>query len=89
VQVNHATIVPSFLAEARAAIDNTISDDGRGFDPAAVPAQGHYGLRGLHERVRLLNGTVTIEATPGQGTIVQVAVPLTDEPQRAQRTRRK
>jgi two-component system, NarL family, sensor histidine kinase YdfH len=84
-----ATAVTLYLYQKDNQLHLTISDDGRGFDPAAVPAQGHYGLRGLRERVRLLNGTVKIEAAPGQGTTVQIAVPLTDEPQRGQRTPRK
>ena len=54
----------------------TISDNGQGFDPDTVPTQGHYGLRGLHERARLLNGTVNIEAAPGQGTTIRVHLPL-------------
>jgi two-component system, NarL family, sensor histidine kinase YdfH len=71
-----ATAVTLHLHQQDSQLHLTLSDDGQGFDPAAVPAQGHYGLRGLRERARLLNGTVTIEATPGQGTTIQVSLPL-------------
>jgi two-component system, NarL family, sensor histidine kinase YdfH len=71
-----ATAVTLNLRQKDNQLHLTIGDDGRGFDPAAVPAQGHYGLRGLRERVRLLNGTVTIEAAPGQGTTIRVSLPL-------------
>jgi two-component system, NarL family, sensor histidine kinase YdfH len=75
---NHAqaTAVTLRLVQAAENLHLTISDDGRGFDPDAVPAQGHYGLRGLRERARLLNGTVTIAAAPGQGTTIRIGLPL-------------
>jgi signal transduction histidine kinase len=47
-------------------------DDGVGFDPARVPAQGGLGLRGMRERVDRLGGTLEIESAPGRGTRVSV-----------------
>jgi two-component system NarL family sensor kinase len=52
-----------------------IADDGRGFDPAAMP-QGRFGLVGLNERVHLLGGTLKLESNPGAGTRVEVTIPL-------------
>ncbi len=52
-----------------------IEDDGRGFDVYHIPV-GHYGLLGIRERARLLNGRVDIASTPGTGTIIEVTVPL-------------
>jgi two-component system NarL family sensor kinase len=57
--------------EARLSVD----DDGRGFDPAAAPP-GRYGLIGLSERARLLGGRLRLESSPGEGTRVEVVVPL-------------
>ncbi len=71
-----ATAVTLHLYQMDNRLHLTISDNGHGFDPDAVPDQGHYGLRGLRERVRLLDGTVTIEAAPGRGTTIQVSLPL-------------
>lgn len=51
-----------------------IRDQGRGFDPATTPTPS--GLRGLRERVELLDGTVTIEAAPGAGVRVTAEFPL-------------
>jgi len=48
-----------------------VTDDGRGFDPAA--ARGHdrrFGLLGMSERAEALGGYLTIESAPGQGTRV-------------------
>jgi two-component system, NarL family, sensor histidine kinase YdfH len=52
-----------------------IQDDGRGFDPSSVPAVGHYGLIGMHERVSLVNGTMEVISQPGAGTTIKVRIP--------------
>ena len=59
-----------------------VRDDGRGFDPAAVPA-GHYGLRNIRERVGKVGGEAKVESTAGEGTKVVVEVPLVKEPSTA------
>ncbi|GHO49027.1 sensor histidine kinase [Ktedonospora formicarum] len=51
-----------------------IGDNGIGFDPARV-ATGHYGLLGLRERARLMNGHLLITSEPGRGTIVRLSLP--------------
>jgi len=50
-----------------------IEDDGRGFDPANVPA-GHLGLRTMADRVEQIGGVLQIQSTPGAGTKVRVTV---------------
>ncbi len=52
-----------------------IRDDGNGFDTRSVPA-GHYGLRGMRERVFALGGELTIESEIGSGTILSFTIPL-------------
>jgi two-component system NarL family sensor kinase len=54
-----------------------ISDDGRGFDAQAI-SHGRYGLAGINERVHLLGGKLTLQTSPGQGTRVEVLVPLNE-----------
>ncbi|MFQ5613942.1 MAG: sensor histidine kinase [Anaerolineae bacterium] len=54
-----------------------ISDEGQGFDPDRVSANGHLGLAGMRERVRVLGGSFSIESQPGQGTTVRASLPLT------------
>ncbi|WP_278263575.1 sensor histidine kinase [Nocardia sp. AG03] len=56
-----------------------IADDGRGFDPDAVPgphAEGGHGLPAIRARVRQLGGTCAIESAPGDGTVLSAAIPL-------------
>ena len=53
----------------------SVRDDGTGFDPQDVPgpAQGHFGLQGIRERISGRNGDMTVESSPGKGTKVTVA----------------
>jgi two-component system, NarL family, sensor kinase len=56
-----------------------IQDDGRGFDPDNVThftGEGHFGLTGMSERVKLLGGQMCIQSEPGAGTFLSVTVPL-------------
>lgn len=61
-------------------VEMEISDDGRGFDAAetAVTSDG-IGLKSMRERAEALGGTVTLQSTPGQGTMVRVCLPLHSE----------
>jgi PAS domain S-box-containing protein len=56
-----------------------VSDDGRGFDPAAVSETGELGLAGMRERAVLVGGRLQVVSRPGQGTSVQLRVPLHGE----------
>jgi signal transduction histidine kinase len=51
-----------------------VSDDGSGFSPGET-APGHYGLRGMKERVRPFAGQVAVESDPGRGTTVRLEIP--------------
>ena len=53
----------------------TVDDNGAGFDADSVPPD-RYGLRGMSERARLLNGELRVATSPGEGTCVEVVVPL-------------
>jgi signal transduction histidine kinase len=53
-----------------------IVDNGVAFDPTTTPPVGHRGLRNLQERARGLGGAVAIRSAPGQGTVVDVRVPV-------------
>jgi signal transduction histidine kinase len=57
-----------------------VLDDGLGFDKGAmlrgdVGGQS-LGLLGMRERAHLAGGQLEIESAPGQGTMVQVRLPL-------------
>lgn len=56
-------------------VELAIDDDGRGFDPETIN-EGRFGLIGVNERVRLLGGTLELCSAPGEGTRLEVVVPL-------------
>jgi signal transduction histidine kinase len=57
-----------------------ISDDGKGFEKAPTRentvAPDHLGIRGMFERINILNGTLDFISESGQGTMVRIEVPL-------------
>ena len=62
-----------------------IVDNGVGFDVNAMAqsydkrANSSLGMVNLRERAELVNGVLQIDSAPGQGTRVQVYIPLTEE----------
>ena len=60
-----------------------IEDDGKGFDPTDAaspsPTGRGLGLLGMRERVELLGGTLTLDASPGHGTRLALSVPILEE----------
>jgi PAS domain S-box-containing protein len=53
-----------------------VQDKGVGFDPAEVRTEPGLGLSSMEERVRLIGATLSVTSAPGQGTTVEVIVPL-------------
>jgi signal transduction histidine kinase len=62
-----------------------IVDNGLGFDVKAITqgydkrANSSLGMVNLRERAELVNGLLQIDSMPGQGTKVQVYIPLTED----------
>jgi len=55
----------------------SVVDDGKGFD--AIPSNGEkrsLGLIGMSERAGLLGGTCQVSSVPGEGTRIDVMIPL-------------
>jgi PAS domain S-box-containing protein len=67
------------LREDSGEIRIVISDLGRGFDVEAASQGKGLGLTSMRERVRLVNGTISIESKPMGGTAIHVRVPLGSE----------
>jgi PAS domain S-box-containing protein len=57
----------------------TIRDTGAGFYFAQVRQKAGLGLGSMRERVRLVNGKLSITSKPGKGTTIEVRIPLTKE----------
>ncbi|MGF6595599.1 PAS domain S-box-containing protein [Paraburkholderia sp. GAS448] len=68
------------LSASDASFDLQIKDDGCGFHIDAVSAKRRhsYGLLGMAERARLIGAELSIESSPGTGTVVSLHIPLLD-----------
>ena len=64
------------LREDSSEIHLIINDSGRGFDPEAAYRGKGLGLTSMRERIRLVNGAISIESKRGGGTTIYVRVPL-------------
>jgi two-component system NarL family sensor kinase len=54
----------------------TIEDSGQGFDPQSVRGRPGLGLVSMGERIRLIEGSLTIESRPGEGATITVRAPV-------------
>lgn len=72
----HASLVEVAVRAGGESIALQIRDDGRGFDPAALPGSPSLGLLGIEERARRLGGKAAITSSPRSGTTIEVVVPL-------------
>jgi signal transduction histidine kinase len=52
-----------------------IRDDGDGIELERAQQKDTMGLRSIAERAQKINGVLTVEGKPGQGTVVRVEVP--------------
>jgi two-component system sensor histidine kinase UhpB len=71
---NDAVAAPQAPASLGTALQVSVQDDGRGFDPAA-PQRG-FGLMGMRERVKVLDGVCRVDSAPSRGTRISVRIPL-------------
>jgi len=58
-----------------------VKDRGGGFDPGGIHSKGGLGLASMEERVRLIQGELSIESQPGRGTVIKMCVSLSGKPQ--------
>jgi len=64
----------------------SVTDDGVGIDPASR-GFGGLGLRGIEERVRDLDGALTIRSSAGAGTTLTINLPVAFRPAEVLRAR--
>ncbi|WP_037321145.1 sensor histidine kinase [Amycolatopsis orientalis] len=80
-----ATTVDVTLSFLGGHIALDVVDDGIGFDvdrPSSPdPETGGFGLAAMRSRTQALDGTLTIESSPGHGTALAARLPLAAEPE--------
>ena len=69
------------ITESSAATTFVVEDDGHGFDQdGSLFNRDGFGLFTMRERLGLLNGSLTIDSAPGQGTRIIATVPERSHP---------
>jgi two-component system NarL family sensor kinase len=74
-----ATRVEVVITRGPRTVELVVADDGRGMGPGREQEalrEGHIGLASARERVRALDGTLTVDSVPGGGTRLAVRLPL-------------
>jgi PAS domain S-box-containing protein len=56
-----------------------VTDDGQGFDINAVPESEGIGVAGMKERANLVGGRLRVRSATGQGTEIQLEIPLPED----------
>lgn len=73
----HASAVDLNLTFKKDAIKLCIKDNGVGFNVHTLPLRKKgLGLIGMQERIRLIQGTLTLDSQQGEGTEICVSIPL-------------
>ena len=81
-----ATAVRIEFTAGEGTLGMDITDNGCAFcveEKLGSRRSGRLGLLGMQERVRLVNGTISIESGPGRGTRVRVQIPFDAQTKRA------
>src|SRR5271166_1796107 len=73
---SQATHVEVSVNQSEDVINLRVADDGVGFERRKKPGAGGLGLLGISERVRELDGEISIDSSPGQGTEIKVRIPV-------------
>jgi PAS domain S-box-containing protein len=75
----HARQAAVLLSAFHGGLHLSIEDDGIGFDPKTADGKARLGLVSMQERVRLAGGSICVHSAPGQGTRIELRVPLLAE----------
>ena len=76
VKHSHVRCFDVTLVRSKNELDLQVSDRGAGFNLESAMKSGGLGLSSMRERVRLINGTISIDSKPLAGTTIRVRAPL-------------
>ncbi|WP_353186266.1 sensor histidine kinase [Parapedobacter lycopersici] len=71
----HATQIIVQCSDSDGCLFLTVEDDGVGFNIQLLVAKG-LGLKNIEDRVALLQGRMEIDSKPGEGTTVNIEIPV-------------
>lgn len=73
----HCTQVMIDLSDAESVLTVEVRDNGKGIAPDELAKPKAFGLRGLCERAKTVNGWLDVSSQPNHGTAIILSVPLT------------
>jgi signal transduction histidine kinase len=79
VKHSMATEAAVVIKKRPTTVSLSIRDNGKGFNPTKPTSRPHdlgYGLSGIAERVRILNGVLTIDSRLNEGSNLTLEIPL-------------
>ena len=78
IKHGHATTIKVAGTLADSLLNFSVRDNGCGFDPNTCPgmAQGHFGIQGIRERIKRLNGSLSYDSSPNTGTKAVVTIDM-------------
>jgi PAS domain S-box-containing protein len=92
VRHGEAKLITVQLSRTGVQLRLTIEDNGKGMDEERARIRrnegGGIGLASMRERVSSFNGTITIDSSPGKGTLIIVDLPLEAEESRSREWQR-
>ncbi|MCC6168617.1 MAG: sensor histidine kinase [Caldilineaceae bacterium] len=73
-----ATAATLVLEQHNGCLELRVTDNGQGFDPGSIRGSGQdgAGLLGMRERLAMIQGTLEIVSSPGQGTTLIARAPV-------------
>jgi len=74
-----ASAVDVRIVARRGELSVRVADDGAGASPQAFEAADAFGVLGMHERARPFGGRLLIDSRPGEGTCVELRLPLAQD----------
>lgn len=72
---NQASSIKVQLDIGETQVRASIEDNGRGFDPRAIPDEAELSVKAIRERVELLGGNFDLDSVVGQGARITFSVP--------------
>lgn len=76
VKYANASTVYLHIIQKEDEIYLALEDDGKGFEVSDTETAQGMGLQNIRERAKLLNGSAEIHSVPGQGTVIEVHIPV-------------
>ena len=72
------------VRKSSASVHLAVIDDGRGFEMSSASLSEGLGFISMRERLRIVGGELEIHSQPGQGTRIELTVPLDRETKNSQ-----